>query len=332
VTAVRLRKMLWVLRTVSIALSLIAVTVAAVRAEDYPLRPIRILVPYAPGGISDIAARIVGAKLTDDWGQAVAVENRPGGNGFIAMEATARSAADGYTLVMCTVGDVAINPALFKEMPYNVDRDFKSISAVSDAPVVLATHAASPYKSVADVIAAAKAQPGTLDVGTPGYGSINQIILESMALNTGAKFVHVPYKGGAPAAQALVAGDIPLAILASSSVAPHVPSGNIRVLAVTATKRSPLNPEWPTLQEEGAGDINMSNWTLFLAPAGTPQAILDKLNAEVVKILAMPDVKDRFAGGGVVTIPSTAAELDARVKREAAIYRDIVEKANVHVD
>ena len=303
-----------------------------VAAQDYPTRPIRLLVPYAPGGISDIAARIVGAKLSEAWGQQVVVENRPGGNGFIAMELTARSNPDGYTLVMCTVGDVAINPALFKQMPYSVERDFAPIASISDAPVVLAAHGASPYKTVKDVIAAAKAQPGILNVGTPGYGSINQLILESFALNTGTKFVHVPYKGGAPAAQALVAGDIPLAVLASSTVAPHVPSGNIRVLAVTSAKRSPLNPEWPTLQEEGGGDVNASNWTVLLAPRAVPQPVLDKLNAAVVKILTMPDVKERFAGGGVATIPSSAAELEARIKREAATYKVIVEKANVHVD
>jgi len=326
------RKYFSLARAVGAIAALVALGVAPASAQDYPARPIRIMVPYAPGGIADIAARIVGAKLTEAWGQQVAVENRPGGNGFIAMELTARSNPDGYTLVMCTVGDVAINPGLFKEMPYNVERDFAPVASISDAPVVLATHGASPYKTLKDVIVAAKAQPGMLNVGTPGYGSINQLILESMALNTGTKFVHVPYKGGAPGAQALVAGDIPLAVLASSTVAPHVPSGNIRVLAVTSTKRSPLNPEWPTLQEEGAGDINASNWTLLLAPKNTPQPILDKLNAEVVKILNMPDVKERFAGGGVATIPSSAAELDARVKREAAAYRGIIEKADVHVD
>ena len=320
------------IRIIGVVLALLGLSVAPLRAQDYPARPIRILVPYAPGGIADIAARIVGAKLTEAWGQQVAVENRPGGNGFIAMEATARSAPDGYTLVLATVGDVAINPALFKEIPYVVDRDFAPITSVSDAPMVLAANGASPYKTVADVIAAAKAQPGILNIATPGYGSINQLVLESMALNTGTKFVHVPYKGGSPAAQALVAGDIPLAILASSTVAPHVPSGHIRVLAITTGQRSPLNPDWPTLQAEGGGDVNMSNWTLLLAPKGTPQPILDKLNSEVVKILNMPDVKERFAGGGVVTIPSSAAELDTRIKREAAIYRVIVETANVHVD
>jgi tripartite-type tricarboxylate transporter receptor subunit TctC len=319
------------IRIFSVVVALLAL-IAPVRAQDYPTRPIRMLVPYAPGGITDIAARIVGAKLAEAWHQQVLVENRPGGNGFIAMTAGARSAPDGYTLVMCTTGDVAINPALFKDMPYDVDRDFVPITAVSDAPMVLATNAKTPYKTVAEVIAAAKAQPGVLNVATPGYGSINQIVLESIALNTGTKFVHVPYKGGAPAAQALVAGDIPLGVLASSSVAPHVASGNVRVLAVTTAKRSPLNPEWPTLREEGAGDINASNWTALFAPKGTPQPIIDKLNAEVVKILNMPDVKERFAAGGVVTIPSTAADLSARITRELAEYRTIIQKANIHVD
>ena len=320
------------IRIAALAVAIVGLAAAPVRAQDYPTRPIRILVPYAPGGISDIAARIVGAKLSEAWGQQVVVENRPGGNGFIAVTDTARSAPDGYTLVMVTTGDVAINPALFKDAPYDVDRDLAPITAVSDAPMVLATNAASPYKSVADVITAAKAQPGVLGVATPGYGSINQLVLESIALDTGTTFLHVPYKGGAPAAQALVAGDIPLAVLASSSVAPHVQSGHVRVLAVTTAKRSPLNPDWPTLQEAGAGNVGASNWTALLAPKGTPQPIIDKLNAEVVAILNMPDVRERFAAGGVSTIPSSPGELDARIKRELAIYKVIIVKANVHVD
>jgi tripartite-type tricarboxylate transporter receptor subunit TctC len=319
-------------RIIGIVITLLMCAASPAFAQDYPTRPIRILVPYAPGGISDIAARIVGAKLTEAWGQQVVVENRPGGNGFIAVTDAARSAPDGYSLVMVTTGDVAINPALFKDVPYDVERDLAPISAVSDAPMVLATNGDSPYKSVADVIAAAKAQPGVLNVGTPGYGSINQLVLESIALNTGTTFVHVPYKGGAPAAQALVAGDIPLGILASSTVAPYVPSGKIRVLAITTGQRSPLNPEWPTLAQEGAGDISASNWTALLAPKGTPQPIIDKLQAKVVDILNLPDVKSRFAAGGVSTIPSTPAELEAKIKLELATYRLVIEKANVHVD
>jgi tripartite-type tricarboxylate transporter receptor subunit TctC len=313
-------------------IALVVFCAAPAQAQNYPAKPIHILVPYAPGGISDIASRILGAKLTEAWGQQVLVENRPGGNGFIAMAAAAKAAPDGYTMVMATGGDVAINPAMFKEMPYDVERDLAPITMVSDAPLVLAAHGGAPYNTVADVIAAAKAQPGRISVATPGNGSINQIVLEWMALNTGTQFQHVPYKGGAPAAAALAAGDIPLGVLASSSVAPHVKSGRVRVLAVTMAKRSTLNPEWPTLQQEGVKEVDASNWTALFAPKATPQPIIDKLNAEVVKILNMPDVKERFAGGGVVTIPSSAAELDARVKQEAERFRAIVQKANIRPD
>ena len=313
-------------------IALVVFCAAPAQAQNYPAKPIHILVPYAPGGISEIASRILGAKLTEAWGQQVLVENRPGGNGFIAMAAAAKAAPDGYTMVMATGGDVAINPAMFKEMPYDVEGDLAPIAMVSDAPLVLAAHAGAPYNTVADVIAAAKAQPGRISVATPGNGSINQIVLEWMALNSGTQFQHIPYKGGAPAAAALAAGDIPLGVLASSSVAPHVKSGRVRVLAVSMAKRSTLNPEWPTLQQEGVKEIDASNWTALFAPKATPQPIIDKLNAEVVKILNMPDVKERFAGGGVVTIPSSAAELDARVKQEAERFRAIVQKANIRPD
>jgi tripartite-type tricarboxylate transporter receptor subunit TctC len=289
-------------------------------------------VPYAPGGPADIAARVVGAKLTEALGQQVVVENRPGGNGFIAMTAAAKAAPDGHTLVMATVGDVAINPALFKNMPYDADRDYAAIAQVTDAPMVLAAHAGTSYKTVAEALADAKARPGRVSVGTPGNGSVNQIVLEWMALNTGTKFQHIPYKGGAPAAAAIAGGEIPLAILASSSVAPHVKSGRARVLAVTGAKRSKFSPDWPTLQEQGVKDVDASNWTALYAPRGTPQAIIDKLNAEVVKILNMPDVKERFAGGGVETIPSTAAELQTRVREAAARFKLIVDQANIKPD
>jgi tripartite-type tricarboxylate transporter receptor subunit TctC len=302
-----------------------------VMSQTYPAKPIHVLVPYAPGGIADIAARIVGAKLTDAWGQQVVVENRPGGNGFIAMGAAAKSPADGYTLVMATVGDVSINPALFKDMPYKWE-DFAPISAVSDAPMVIAVNAGTPYKSVADVLAAAKAQPGRISYASPGNGSINQIVMEWMALNTGTQFQHIPYKGGAPAAAALAGGDVPIGVLASSSVAPQVKAGRLRVIATTGAKPSKFNPEWPTLQSQGIKDVDASNWTLLLAPKGTPKEIVDKLQAEVAKILAMPDVKERFAGGGVDTIPSTASELDAKVKKTAQALAVIVEKAKIKPD
>ena len=316
---------------VAAASSLVLLTQPAI-SQTYPSKPIHVLVPYAPGGITDIAARIVGAKLTEAWGQQVVVENRPGGNGFIAMTAGAKAAPDGYTLTMATVGDVSINPVMFKSMPYNMERDFDSIGMISDAPMVLATNANTTYKSVADVIAAAKAQPGRISVGTPGNGSINQIVIEWLALNTGTKFQHIPYKGGAPAAAAVAGGEIPLGVLASSSVAPHVKSGRVRVLAVTGAKPSKFEPQWPTLQSQGVKDVDASNWTLLLAPKGTPKDIINKINAEVVKILNMADVKERFAAGGVETTPSTPAELDARMKKATETFGVIVEKANIRPD
>jgi tripartite-type tricarboxylate transporter receptor subunit TctC len=303
-----------------------------VNAQNFPDRPVRILVPYAPGGITDIAARLVGAKLGEYWGRQVVVENRPGGNGLIAMTATVRADPDGYTLVMASGGDVSLNPALLEKMPYDVERDLVPISGVSEAPIVLTANSGSPYKSVADVIAASKANPGSVDIGTPGIGSITHLVLEWLALSTGTKFQNVPFKGGGPAVQALISGVVPLGIVASSSVAPSVQSGTLRVLAVTSAKRSTLNPEWPTLQEQGVADVNASNWTALFAPRGTPQAIVDKLNTDVVRALDSSDVKERFASGGVQVIPSTPGELATRLKSELAIFRSVIAKSGMHLE
>jgi tripartite-type tricarboxylate transporter receptor subunit TctC len=319
-------------RAITAVAAIIIALAAPVHAQTFPNRPVRILVPYEPGGITDIAARLVGAKLTEYWGQQVVVENRPGGNGLIAMTAAVRATPDGYTLVMASGGDVALNPALLKTLPYDVERDLVPISGVSDAPIVLAANSASQFKSVADVVAAAKADPGSVNIGTPGVGSITHLVLEWLALSTGTKFQNVPFKGGGPAVQALVSGVVPLGILASSSVAPHVKSGAVRVLGVTAAKRSALNPEWPTLQEQGVSDVNASNWTALFAPKGTPQAIVDKLNADVVRALNSPDVKERFASGGVQVIPSTPNELATRLKTELAVFRTVIAKSGMHLE
>src|ERR1700742_3284502 len=237
-------------------------------AQTYPDRPVRILVPYAPGGITDIAARILGAKLGDAWGHQVVVENRSGGNGLIAMSAVVKADPDGYTLVMASGGDVSLNPALLEKMPYDVERDIVPISGVSDAPIVLAAYGRSPYRSVADVIAAAKAKPGGIDIGTPGVGSITHLVLEWLALSAGTKFQNVPFKGGGPAVQSLISRVVPLGIMASSSVAPQVTAGTVRGLAAPSAMRSPLNSEGPTLQEKGVADVNASNGTALFAPKG----------------------------------------------------------------
>ena len=310
------------------------VSVAAVgaQAQTYPARTIRLVAPYAPGGIADIAARLIGQKLSEAWGQQVITENRPGANGFLGVTAVSRAEPDGYTLLVATAGDLTINPVLFKKVPYDVGKDLVPITMLSDTPTVLATNGASPYKTVADVLKAAHAKPGEIPIASPGIGSINQLAFEWMGLGTGVKFLHVPYKGGAPASTSLAGGDVPLGVLAISSVAPFLQNGRIRVLAVTTAKRSSYNPEWPTLQESGVPEVDVSNWTCLMAPAGTPQAIVEKIQAEVVRILNTPDIKQRFAAGGAVTIPTTAAELDARIKHDTTAFKAIVDKANIHVD
>jgi tripartite-type tricarboxylate transporter receptor subunit TctC len=319
-------------RTVYVIALLLVAAASSASAQTYPDRPVRILVPYSPGGITDIAARVVGAKLSEYWGHQVVVENRSGGNGLIAMSAVVKADPDGYTLVMASGGDVSLNPALIEKMPYDVERDLVPISGVSDAPIVLATNSRSPYKSVADVIAASKSNPGSIDIGTPGIGSITHLVLEWLALSTGTKFQNVPFKGGGPAVQALIAGVVPLAILASSSVAPYVQNGTLRVLGVTSTTRSSFNPEWPTLREQGIPEVNASNWTAMFAPKGTPQPVIDKLNADVVRALGSPDIRERFASGGAQVIPSTPSELAARQKNELAVFRSVVAQSGMHIE
>ena len=315
-------------RVVAAFAVLLSLAVSA-QAQTYPDRPVRILVPYAPGGITDIAARLVGAKLGEMWGQSVVVENKPGGNGLIAMTTLIKSVPDGYTLVMASGGDVSLNPVLLKHMPYDVERDLLPISSVSDAPIVLAANSTSPYKSVSGVIAAAKAKPGSIDIGTPGVGSITHLVLEWLALSTGTKLQNVPFKGGGPAVQALVSGVVPLGVMASSTITPHEKAGTVRVLAVTSARRSKLNSNWPTLQEQGVADVDASNWTALFAPKGTPDAIVNKINSDVVKVLESTDVKERFAAGGVDVIPSTPAELSARMKSELAIFRGVISKSGM---
>ena len=319
-------------RTVHVIVLLLVAAVSSASAQTYPDHPVRILVPYSPGGITDIAARVVGAKLSEYWGHQVVVENRSGGNGLIAMSAVVKADPDGYTLVMASGGDVSLNPVLIEKMPYDVERDLIPISGVSDAPIVLVANSRSLYKSVADVIAASKSNPGSIDIGTPGVGSITHLVLEWLALSTGTKFQNVPFKGGGPAVQALIAGVVPLAVLASSSVAPYVQNGTLRVLGITSITRSSLNPEWPTLREQGIPEVNASNWTAIFAPKGTPQPVIDKLNADVVRALGSPDVRERFASGGAQVISSTPSELAARQKNELAIFRSVVAKSGMHIE
>ena len=301
-----------------------------VEAQNYPTKPVRIIVPYAPGGFADVAARIVAQALQERLGQQVIVENRSGGNGFIGTTAAANAAPDGYTLLTAHTGEFAVSPAVFKDIPFDLDRDFESITMISSAPLLVAVNAKGPVQSIPDLIAAAKAKPNTIGMGTPGTASINHLAGEWFADAAGVKFLHVPYKGGAPAGVAVAAGEVPMGIMAISSVMSQIQAGRVKPLAVTTAKRSAQFKDWPTLQEAGnVKDVDASIWTGLFAPKGTPKPILDRLHAEMVAVLAAPEVREKFAQGGAETGGMSSAAFVAMIRREAAAYKTIVQKANI---
>ena len=307
----------------------IAVGTAHAQAQIYPTKPVRIIVPYAPGGIVDTSARVVAQKLTEKWGQQVVVENRPGGNGFIGTVAAAKSPNDGYTLLVAHTGEFAVSPAVFPNIPYDLDRDFTAITMITEAPMVIVVNSNTPYKTLPELIAAAKDKPGTVGVSTPGVASINHLILEWMNLVTGAKFLHVPYRGGAPAITATAGGEVPAGKAALGSAMPHIKTGRVRVLAVTTAKRSFVDESWPTMMEAGVPGVSSSIWAGIFAPKGVPQPIIDKVYADIAEILKLPDVKERFAAGGGVTVGMPPAEFAAAIRKEAAGLKVVVAKAGV---
>jgi tripartite-type tricarboxylate transporter receptor subunit TctC len=301
-------------------------------AENYPNKPIRIIVPFAPGGIVDTSARVVGQELSKRWGQQVVVENRPGGNGFIGVMAAVKSPADGYTLLMAHTGEFAVNPAVFPDVPYDFDRDVVPITMITEAPLVIVVNSAQPYKTMKELLAAAKAKPGTVGMSTPGTGSINHLVLEWMNLAAKVKFLHVPYKGGAPAITATAGGEVPAGQAALGSAMPHIKSGRVRVVAVTTANRSFVDKSWPTLIESGVPGVSSSIWAGLFAPKGVPQPIIDKLHAEIAKILELPAVKERFAAGGGVTGGMRPEAFGDAIRKEAAALKKVVATAGVKAE
>jgi tripartite-type tricarboxylate transporter receptor subunit TctC len=298
-------------------------------ADTFPNKPIRIIVPFAPGGIVDTSARVIGNELSKRWGQQVVVENRPGGNGFIGVMATVKAPADGYTLLMAHTGEFGVNPAIFPDIPYDLDRDLTPITMITEAPMVVVVNGNLPIKSMQELLAMAKTKPGAVGVSTPGTGSINHLVLEWMNLTTGVKFLHVPYKGGAPAITATAGGEVPAGKAALGSALPHIKSGRVRVLAVTTAERSFVDKSWPTLMESGVPDVRSSIWAGLLAPKGVPQPIIEKLYAEIAKALQLPEVKERFAAGGGVPGGMRPEAFAAAIRQEAASLKKVANAANV---
>ena len=298
-------------------------------ADGYPNKPIRIVVPFAPGGIVDTSARVIGQELSKRWGQQVVVENRPGGNGFIGVMAAVKAPADGYTLLMAHTGEFGVNPAIFPDVPYQFDRDVTPITMITEAPMVVVVNSNQPMKTMQELLAAAKAKPGTVGVSTPGNGSINHLVLEWMNLTTGSKFLHVPYRGGAPAITATAGGEVPAGKAALGSAMPHIKSGRVRVLAVTTAERSFVDKSWPTLIESGVPGVSSSIWAGLFAPKGVPQPIIEKLYGEIAKVLQMPEVKERFAAGGGVPGGMRPEAFGAAIRKEAASLKKVAVAANV---
>jgi tripartite-type tricarboxylate transporter receptor subunit TctC len=302
---------------------------ALLQAQDYPSKPIRILVPFAPGGAVDTTARILTQKMTERLNWHFVVENRPGGNGFIATTAVKDAPADGYTLLMAHTGEFSVNPGLFPNVPYDLERDFVAVTMVSDAPMLFLANSQTPFNNLKELVAAARAKPGSIAWSSAGTGSINHLAGEWLAVAAGVKLLHVPYKGGAPAAAAVAAGDVAYGVMAVPGATPHLKSGRGKVLGITTAKKSVLDASWQTPREAGIPDLDASIWSGLFAPKATPAPVVERLNAEVRKTLDQPDVKKRFADSGYETAGMSSADFLARIKREAERYRQVIQSANV---
>jgi len=308
--------------------ALAAILCSAAQAQPFPSKPIRILVGFAPGGAMDIVARTVGQKVSDGVGQPVVVDNKPGAGSNIAIRALIESPADGYT-VMLVANGLAANPALYQPAPFDPERDIVPVALVARLPVVIAVNAKSELTSLAKLVEAAKARPGTLPYATPGNGSTPHLAVELFARAAGITLQHVPYKGGAPAINDVLGGQLPLVAVNAIEVLPHVKAGRLRVLAALSAERVSTLPEAPTIAESGYPGFEASVWHAFIAPRGTPPAVVEKLSAEIRKALASPDVKQRLAGLGAEVSPAGPSELGALVRLERERYGKVIHEAGI---
>lgn len=304
---------------------------AADNAANYPNKPIRMVVPFSPGGTSDTLARILGQKMTEAWGQQVVVDTRPGASGIIGTEIAMRAPADGYTLLHANMSQWATNPSLYK-ISYDTLRDFAPVSLIATAPQLLVVHPGVAAKSVRELIQLAQAKPGTLNFGSGGAGTLAYPAGEMFKSLAGVKLVHIPYKGTILAVNDLLAGQVQLVFSDMPIALPHARSGKLRALAVTSAKRTPLVPDMPTVAEAGVKDYALVNsWGIF-ATSQVPKPIIAKLNAEIVRVHALADVKERYALHGLEATSSTPEQFAAYVKSEAARFAKIIKDSGAKVD
>jgi tripartite-type tricarboxylate transporter receptor subunit TctC len=305
---------------------LFAAPVQDLYAQTYPTRPVRIVVSYPPGGTVDFMARIVASKLSESLGQQVIVDNRPGGGTLIGTELVARSAPDGYTLLMANIAFGA-SPALHARMPYDTAKDFAPVSLVALLPSFLVVHPSLPVKSVHELVALAKSRPGKLSYASAGIGSLLHLTMERFKVVAGIDVVHIPYKGAAPALSDLLGGQLPVMFIPGPPALAHINSGRIRALGVTSAKRLALLPEVPTIAESGYPGFELYDWEGVMAPANTPALVIAKLNSEINRILTMPEVRDYVSSQGATATGSTPEQLAERIKTELTTWPKIVKQS-----
>jgi len=317
----------------ALACALVAVSpVPDAAAQAFPSKPVKLVIPFPPGGSLDNIGRLIAQKLSESWGQQVVIENKPGAGGNIGADAVAKSPADGYTVVMGALSTHAVNPSLYAKMPYDAAKDFAPISLVAITPNVLIVNADSPVRTLKDLIAWAKANPGRTNFGSGSNGSAGHLAGELFKLETGTDVAHIPYKGGAPALQALLAGDTQFMFDNLANAMAQVKGGKVRAIAVTTAQRSKLAPDLPTMAEAGMPGFDISTWFGLLAPAGTPPDVIAKWNADVVKVLNSPDVREKMLAQGAEPAPDSPAEFAAFIARERDKYARIVKASGAKVD
>jgi tripartite-type tricarboxylate transporter receptor subunit TctC len=298
---------------------------------QYPAKSVRLIVPYPPGGGTDTMARTLGQKLTETLGQQVIVDNRPGGGANIGAELAAKSPPDGYTLLMCTIAHATAG-SLYKKLGYDVIRDFTPVSLLATTPHILVTHPSVPVKSVKELISLAKSRPNQLVYSSSGSGTPAHLAGELFKHMAGVQLVHVPYKGGGPSVVALLSGEVALAFATTPSVINHVKGNRLRAIAVTTAKRSVATPDLPTIGELGLSGYDVGSWYGLMAPAGTQKDIVARINAEVHKVLRLPDVKQRLDAGGFEALTSTPDEYASFLRGEVEKWAKIVKAANIRAD
>jgi len=300
-------------------------------AQDYPTRPVRIVVPFAPGGPNDIIVRLVAQKLTETWSQPFVVENRPGAGGNIGTDFVAKAAPDGYTLLSVGPGSLIINPLIGK-VPYDTARDFAPVTLMARAPNALVAHPSLPAGSVKELIELARSQPGRVNYGSGGNGSTPHLAGAMFAAMAGVALTHVPYKGTAPATADLIGGQVQIAFLGIPSVLPHVKSGKLRVLAVTGKRRSPELPGVPTVDEAGVPGYELSPWYGLLAPAGTPRAVVVRLGDEVSRVVRASEMKEKLAVQGAEVTGGSPEEFAALIQADTSTWSRVVKDARIGID